>query len=90
VGGFAEIANELADDYRLGELTRDDGLRTVLLEVVVELLVADASLVELIRHEIRSLRTTRAVQSAGNFCLGITFGKPVAAIGSWMAGGSVR
>ena len=30
IGGFAAIANQLADDYRLGELTRARGLRTVL------------------------------------------------------------
>jgi hypothetical protein len=30
IGGFASIANQLADDYRLGELTRRIGLRIVL------------------------------------------------------------
>ena len=28
IGGFTSIANQLADDYRLGELTRRLGLRT--------------------------------------------------------------
>ena len=36
IGGFMPIVNQLADDYRLGELTRRMGLRTVLSEVVVE------------------------------------------------------
>ena len=30
IGGFKSIANELADDYRLGELTRPLGLRSAL------------------------------------------------------------
>jgi hopanoid biosynthesis associated glycosyl transferase protein HpnI len=41
VGGFRSIANQLADDYRLGELTRRMGLRTVLSEVVVDTYVSE-------------------------------------------------
>jgi len=43
VGGFAAIADQLPDDYRLGELTRRLGLRTVLSEVEVETAVHEAS-----------------------------------------------
>ena len=53
IGGFAIIANQLADDYRLGELTRGLGLRTVLSEVVVETSVSERSFGELVRHELR-------------------------------------
>ena len=35
-GGFEAIADQLADDYRLGELTRRLGLRTVLSPVIVD------------------------------------------------------
>ena len=41
IGGFGAIANQLADDYRLGELTRRRGLRTVLSDVVVETSVGE-------------------------------------------------
>ena len=34
IGGFISIADQLADDYRLGQLTRRMGLHTVLSEVV--------------------------------------------------------
>jgi ceramide glucosyltransferase len=42
IGGFKSIANQLADDYRLGELTRRAGLRTVLSDVVVDTYVCES------------------------------------------------
>ena len=88
IGGFTAIANQLADDYRLGELTRRLGLRTVLSEVVVDTWVAEGSFGELVRHELRWLRTIRALRpSAYCFCF-ITFGMPVAALGALLAGGA--
>jgi ceramide glucosyltransferase len=88
VGGFTAIASQLADDYRLGELTRRLGLRTVLCEVVVDTCVAEASFRELARHELRWLRTIRSLRpSAYCFCF-VTFGLPVAALGALLAGGA--
>ncbi len=88
VGGFRAIANQLADDYRLGELTRRLGLRTVLSEVVVDTWVAEGSFAELARHELRWLRTIRSLRpSAYCFCF-TTFGIPVAAFGALLAGGA--
>jgi ceramide glucosyltransferase len=86
IGGFTAIANQLADDYRLGESTRRLGLRTVLSEVVVETCVVERSFAELVRHELRWLRTIRAVRPFGYGCLFITFGVPVAAFGTALAG----
>jgi ceramide glucosyltransferase len=90
VGGFVPIANQLADDYRLGELTRYLGLRTVLSEVEVDVLVAESSFGSLIEHELRWLRTIRAVRPlAYSFCF-ITFGIPVALVGAFLSrGGSI-
>jgi ceramide glucosyltransferase len=87
IGGFASIANQLADDYRLGELTRRRGLRTVLSEVVVEVCVAERSFGDLVRHELRWLRTIRALRPIGYGFTFITFGMPVAALGALLAGG---
>jgi ceramide glucosyltransferase len=88
VGGFGAIANHLADDYRLGELTRALGLRTVLSEVVVEVAVLEATLKMLVHHELRWLRTIRAVRPlAYSFCF-VTFGLPVAFIGTLVTRGS--
>ena len=88
VGGFAVIADQLPDDYRLGELTRRVGLRTVLSEVEVETCVDEADLGELVRHQLRWLRTIRTVQPVGYALAGITFALPLAMIGSLLAGGS--
>lgn len=88
IGGFAAIADQLPDDYRLGELTRRLGLRTVLSEAEVETCVDEASLNGLLQHELRWLRTIRTVQPYGYALAGITFGLPVACLGSLLAGGS--
>jgi ceramide glucosyltransferase len=88
IGGFAAIANQLADDYRLGELTRRRGLRTVLSEVVVEVCVAEPSFGDLVRHELRWLRTIRALRPIGYGFTFITFGAPMAALGALLAGGA--
>lgn len=88
IGGFSTIADQLADDYRLGQLTRRRGLRTVLSDVVVETCVEERSLADLIRHELRWLRTIRAVRPLGYSLAGITFSLPVAALGSLLASGA--
>ena len=88
IGGFASIANQLADDYRLGELTRQLGLRTVLSDVMVETCVDERGFGELVRHELRWLRTIRAVRPIGYTLSFITFGVPVAVAGSVLAGGT--
>ena len=90
IGGFMAIANQLADDYRLGELTRRMGLRTVLSDVVVETCVDESNLSELLRHELRWLRTIRAVRPVGHALCFITFSIPVAALGSLLAAGALR
>jgi ceramide glucosyltransferase len=89
IGGFAAIANQLADDYRLGELTRGLGLRTVLSDVVVDTCVDERGFGELVRHELRWLRTIRAVRPIGYMLSVITFSVPVAILGSLLAGGAL-
>ena len=88
IGGFAAIANQLADDYRLGELTRARGLRTILSDVVVETCVDERSFGDLLRHELRWLRTIRAVRPVGYGLSFITFGLPAAGLGCVISAGS--
>lgn len=88
IGGFHAIVNQLADDYRLGELTRRRGLRTVLSDVIVETCVDERTLSDLVRHELRWLRTIRAVRPLGYSLAGITFSLPVAALGALLASGT--
>jgi len=88
IGGFRSIADQLPDDYRLGELTRRVGLCTVLSEVEVETCVEEAGPGDLVRHELRWLRTVRTVQPLGYALAGITVGVPAAIVASVLAGGS--
>jgi ceramide glucosyltransferase len=88
IGGFAGIVNQLPDDYRLGELTRRLGLRTVLCTDEVETSINEPSLRRLMQHELRWLRTIRTVQPFGYALAVVTLGWPVAALGALLAGGS--
>jgi len=88
IGGFPAIADQLADDYRLGELTRGRGLRTVLSEIVVETSVNEPTLRQLRQHGLRWLRTIRVVRPLGYVFSALTFSLPIAVLGCALAGGS--
>jgi ceramide glucosyltransferase len=88
VGGFGRIADQLADDYRLGELTRKLGLRTVLSETEVEITVTEPSFPALVAHELRWLRTIRAVRPIAYSFSFVTFGFPIALLGLLLTRGN--
>jgi ceramide glucosyltransferase len=88
IGGFMAIANQLADDYRLGEMTRRLGLRTVLSDLVVETSVVEDRFEALVQRELRWLRTIRAVRPMGYALSFVTFGVPIAAFGVLLSGGN--
>jgi ceramide glucosyltransferase len=84
-GGFEAIVDQLADDYRLGELTRRLGLRTVLSSHIVTTDVVERDPKSLIEHELRWLRTIRSLHPLGfAFCF-VTFSLPVAFLGLLLA-----
>jgi ceramide glucosyltransferase len=62
IGGFAAMADAVAQDYVLGHALRRAGLRIRLAPTVVETVVADPSLPALLRHELRWSRAVRAVR----------------------------
>ena len=80
IGGFHSVSNQLADDYRLGELTRSLGLRTVLSPVEVDTFVGERSAADLIAHELRWRRTIRNLNPFGYGFSFVTFGFPVTAL----------
>ncbi len=80
IGGFDSVANQLADDYRLGELTRRLGLRTVLSAVEVDTLVEDCTAADLVAHELRWRRTIRNLSPYGYGFSVVTLGLPVTAL----------
>ena len=88
IGGFGAVADQLADDYRLGQLTRRRGQRTVLSHVVVDTSVDERTFRHLVQHGLRWLRTIRVVRPGAYAFSAVTFSLPVAIIGCALTGGT--
>jgi ceramide glucosyltransferase len=86
IGGFDSLADQLADDFRIGERVRALGLRTEISPVMVETTVDEPTSSCLLRHQLRWLRTIRSIQPVGYACCVVTFSVPMAALGAAMAG----
>ncbi|WP_109124548.1 bacteriohopanetetrol glucosamine biosynthesis glycosyltransferase HpnI [Dyella sp. C11] len=80
IGGFEALEDTLADDFWLGERTRQLGLNTVLSDVVVGTDVTETHLATLWPHELRWLRTIRAISPAGFAFSFICFSWPLLAL----------
>ncbi len=61
IGGFRVLRDTLADDFMLGELTRRHKLRTILSDLMVGTQISETRLSTLWAHELRWLRTIRAI-----------------------------
>ncbi|MBO4122859.1 bacteriohopanetetrol glucosamine biosynthesis glycosyltransferase HpnI [Cupriavidus gilardii] len=85
IGGFAAVADRLADDYWLGELSRRQGLRTVLSDVEVSTDIAETTPRALWLHELRWLRTLRALDPAGFALIFVTLTWPMLVLGLLLA-----
>jgi ceramide glucosyltransferase len=86
IGGLGALADQLADDYRLGELVRRHGLRVVLADLLVYTAVEESSLRTLWGHELRWMRTIQSVQPLGYAFSLPTLGLAPAVIGAALAG----
>jgi ceramide glucosyltransferase len=78
IGGFAAISNHMAEDHRLGELIRGLGLRIVLSTVAVTAEHDEPDLQSLTRHELRWMRTIRALRPRSFRWLFLSFSLPLA------------
>ncbi len=72
IGGFAAIANYIADDYQLGKRISGLGLKVELSKVVVETSLSADSWSEVWRHQLRWARTIRVSRGGGYLGLPIT------------------
>lgn len=91
IGGFAAIADYLADDFQLGRRTAMAGYRIELTDYVVEITLGGETIPEVLRREMRWCRTTRVSNPRGHFGLVATFGFAYAvlfALSSGFAGGA--
>lgn len=65
IGGFAAIADQLADDHALGAAVRHIGRRVALAPMIIDNIVFEPGLGALFLHELRWSRTVRMVAPAG-------------------------
>lgn len=65
IGGFPALAAYLADDYMLGALLNERGLRVALSSYLVDDVVWEPDFTALFRHELRWARTMRTAQPVG-------------------------
>ncbi len=65
IGGFASIADYIADDHELGRRIGELGRRVVISTCVVETTVPDAHWGEMWRHQVRWARTIRLSRGGG-------------------------
>jgi ceramide glucosyltransferase len=85
IGGFAPFADQLADDYALGEAVRDAGWKVVIPPFLVAHACNETSFADLWQHELRWARTNRAVKPFGYAGTVITHPLPLALLG-WLLG----
>jgi ceramide glucosyltransferase len=65
IGGFTSLRDKLADDYALGAAVRRIGQKIVLSHHLVDTVIAEPSLADLLRHELRWARTIRLLAPVG-------------------------
>ncbi len=78
IGGLSAIADHLADDYHLGELVSAQGKRIAVSPYVAQIEHHEPSLRRLAGHELRWMRTVRALQPRCFPMLCVTFTVPMA------------
>jgi ceramide glucosyltransferase len=81
LGGFAALADYLADDHRLAELVLERGKRVVVAPYVVETDPNPVGVGAAIRHQLRWARTTRACAPVGYAANIVTHGTTFALAG---------
>jgi ceramide glucosyltransferase len=81
IGGLEPIANHLADDYQLGHVIRNLGQKIVLSPYLPRIEQYDPSLRQLIAHELRWMRTIRALRPGSFPFLFVTFTLPLGLLG---------
>jgi len=86
IGGFAYLADFLADDFELGRAVRALGYRIVCPRIVIDHVFPERSAREMIVHELRWARTVRMVNPSGYFGSVITHVLPMGLIGAALTG----
>jgi ceramide glucosyltransferase len=78
IGGFAAFADVLADDYAIGAAVRSAGAEVIATPFLVGHCCFEASLRQLLRHQIRVARTIRSIDPIGHAGSILTHSWPLA------------
>ena len=81
IGGFEAVADQLAEDYKLGELVRKRKLRVVMSSYVLRGEHHEPSFNSLLQHELRWLRTIRVLRPRSYRLLFLSFSLPLGIAG---------
>ncbi len=86
IGGFKRLADNIADDYLLGNLAGEHGYRVVLSGYVVENIVFEKNFPALLGHELRWARTIRSMEPVGHAFSLVMYIVPTALIAAFALG----
>ncbi|MDZ8056034.1 MAG: bacteriohopanetetrol glucosamine biosynthesis glycosyltransferase HpnI [Aulosira sp. ZfuVER01] len=89
IGGFAAIADYLADDFQLGYLPAQAGYKVVLSNYIVDHILASSTLAEAIQRQIRWARCIRVSRPWGYVGLLFTYGTVTSLLLAIATGGSI-
>ncbi len=86
IGGFEAVANQLADDYAIGQGVLEVGLDIVVPSMLVTHAFDERSLRELVQHELRWARTIFTIDPVGYIGSGVMHVLPWSLIGAALRG----
>jgi ceramide glucosyltransferase len=90
IGGLQALTDQLAEDYRIGELVRGLNLRIVLSPYLLSGEHHEPDLSSMTRHELRWMRTIRVLRPRSFLGIFVTFSLPLALIGIVFASSTAR
>jgi ceramide glucosyltransferase len=80
IGGFRVVADDLADDYLLGQAIRRQGLAVAVTPFTIGHVCGERSFQDLLRQEIRWVRTIRQIDAGGHAGSVLTHPLPLAVL----------
>jgi ceramide glucosyltransferase len=86
IGGFAPLANHLAEDHAIGEAVRGIGTQVAIPPFAVSHACVETSAAKLVAHELRWSRTIRAIDPAGHLGSALTHPLAFALLGVLFSG----
>ncbi len=87
VGGLEAFEDALADDYEIGVAVRAGGYRVAIPEFAVGHACFEASLADLLAHDLRTARTVKSIDPLGHYGAFITHPFPLALLALLSGGG---